>query len=235
MERTPVDDPVCAIDPTLAVEMDEEVHDRAHIGVVHREALAPVVHRSADAPELKHDLAAVLSQPLPDELDEGLAAEILAGLALLREMLLDRVPRRDAGVVEAGLEERVEALHPTHANDRVGEGQLQCVAHMKVARHVRRRVSDYEALARRVGVGVVETLLFPGLLPALLDAVGLVERFHPARDPSLASEATKGPGEITLRLCDELCLGRARRATPASTKGETDASKTGAEARGGKD
>src|SRR6059036_3137998 len=81
-----------------------------------------------------------------------------AGISTQNAVELDRVLRRDAGVVEAGLEEGVEALHPTRANDRVGEGQLQCVAHMEVARHVRRRVSDYEALARRVGVGVVETL-----------------------------------------------------------------------------
>jgi hypothetical protein len=49
-------------------------------------------------------------------------------------------------------------------------------------------MGDDEALARRIGVGVVEALLFPGLLPALLDTFGLVESFHLARDPSLASE-----------------------------------------------
>jgi hypothetical protein len=187
VERAPIDDPVRAVDPTFAVEMHEEVHDRAHVGVVHREALAPVVHRSADAPELKHDLAAVLPQPLPDELYEGLAAEILTGLPLLGEMLLDCVLRRDAGMVEARLEERVVPLHATRADDRVGEGQLQCVAHVEVARHVRRRVSDHEALAGRVRVGVVVALRLPGALPALLDTFGLVQRFHPARDPSLGS------------------------------------------------
>ena len=193
VERAPVDDSVRAVDPAFAVEMHEEVHHRAHVGVVHREALAPVVHRGADAPELEHDLAAVLAQPLPDARFEGLAAEVLARLPLLREMLLDRVLGRDAGVVEAGLEERVVALHPTRADDRVGEGQLHGVTHVEVARDVRRRVSDDEALARRVRVGVVVTLLFPGLLPAFLDAFRLVESFHPAGDPSLASEQFSSP------------------------------------------
>ena len=200
VERAPVDDPVRAVDPTFAVEMHEEVRHGADVGLVHRETLAPEVHRRADAAELKHDLAAVLAEPLPDPRFEGLAAEVLARLPLLREVLLDRVLRRDAGMVEAGLEESVVTLHATRADDRVAKGQLQCVAHVEVTRHVRRRVGDDEALAGRVGVGVVVTLLFPGLLPTLLDAFRLVESFHLARDPSLASEATQGAGEITLRL-----------------------------------
>src|SRR6186997_2974923 len=94
-------------------------------------------------------------------------------------MLFDRVLSRDAGMIEARLEERVVSLHPTRADDRVGEGQLHGVTHVKVTRDVRRRVSDDEALARRVRVGVVVTFLFPGLLPAFLDAFRLVESFHP--------------------------------------------------------
>ena len=110
--------------------MDEEAHHGTDVRVVHREPLAPVVHRRADAPELEHDLAAVFAQPLPDTRFEGLAAEILPGLPFLGEMLLDCILRRDAGMVEAGLEEGVVPLHATHADDRVGEGQLQRVAHV---------------------------------------------------------------------------------------------------------
>ena len=198
--RAPVDDPVRAVDPALVVEVDEEAHDGAHVVVVHREPLAPVVQRRADAPELEHDLAAVLAQPLPDALLERVAAEVLPRLSLGREVLLDGVLRRDAGVVEAGLEERVVALHPPRPDDRVGERELQRVAEVQVAGDVRRRVRDREALARRVGVGVVVAFLFPRALPALLDALGLVQRFHLARDPSLASEAPQGTGEITQRL-----------------------------------
>src|SRR4029077_9384612 len=105
-----VDDPVRAVDPALLVQVHEEAHDGADVALVHREALAPVVERRAGAPELEPDLAAVLAQPLPDALLERLAAEVLARLALGRQMLLDGVLRRDAGVVEAGLEEDDEAL-----------------------------------------------------------------------------------------------------------------------------
>ena len=200
VERAPVDDPVRAVDPALLVEMHEEAHHRPHVSLVHGEALAPVVERRARAAELEHDLPAVLAQPFPNALLECLAAQVLARLPLSCEVLFDRVLRRDAGVVEAGLEERVVALHPARADDRVRERELERVAEVQVARDVRRRVGDREALVRGVGVGVVVPLFLPGPLPALFDALGLVERFHLARDPSLASEAPQGTGEITQRL-----------------------------------
>src|SRR5689334_16577356 len=74
------------------------------------------------------------------------------------------------------------------------------MAEVQVSGDVRRRVRDREALARRVGVGVVVAFLLPRPLPAFFDAFGLVQRFHLARDPSLASEASQGTGEITQRL-----------------------------------
>ena len=104
---------------------------------------------------------AVLVEPVPDARLEGLAAELLARRSLRGEVLLDRVLRRDAGVVVAGLEERVEALHPLQAHDRVGERELERMAHVELARDVRRRVRDDEALARGVGLGGIEALVLP--------------------------------------------------------------------------
>ena len=40
--------------------------------------------------------------------------------------------RRDAGVVVARLEERVQALHALEAHDRVGEGELERMAHVSL-------------------------------------------------------------------------------------------------------
>ncbi len=93
-------------------------------------------------------------------------------------MLLDRALRRDARVVVSGLEEDVVALHPPRADDRVGEGQLERVAKVQVARDVRRRVGDREALAARIRVGVVQALGLPRLLPALFDPFRAVSRLH---------------------------------------------------------
>ena len=180
VKRTPVDDPVRAIDPPLAIQVHEEAHHGAHVVVVHREALAPVVHRRAHAPELLHDLAAVLAQPVPDELLELLAAELLTTATLLGQVLLDGVLRRDAGVVVPRLEQRVETPHALVAHERVGERELKRVTGMELTRDVRRRVRDDEGRPRIVGLGGVKPLVLPGALPAPLDTLRLVQRLHHA-------------------------------------------------------
>src|SRR6266540_1970811 len=200
VEGAPVDDPVRAVDPALAVEVDEEAHDGAHVRVVHREALAPIVERRSDAPELDHDLAAVLAQPIPDECFERLPSQVVTRLPLGREVLLDRVLRRDPGVVEAGLEEHVVALHPARAHDRVRERELERVSQVKVARHVRGRMRDREAPSDRIGVRVVEALLLPRALPAFLDAFGLVERVH---QPAFRESGKRGRGGRLIRSCSD--------------------------------
>ena len=147
--RAPVDDPVALVDPAALVEVDEPAHDRAVVGGVHREALAPVVERGAEQAELGHDRPAVALEPLPGVGLEALAAEVALGLALLRELAPDRGPGGDAGVVVAGLEERVEAAHPVPADERVLERELQAMADRERAGDVRRRVHHHEALAAR--------------------------------------------------------------------------------------
>ena len=53
--RVPVDQVVVAVDEALVVEVDEDLHHRAHVGVVEREALVVVVHRRAQPLELLDD------------------------------------------------------------------------------------------------------------------------------------------------------------------------------------
>ena len=65
--------------------------------------------QSTEAPRrrsLLRDLAAGLFFPLPDALDEFLAAEIALAIALAIQQALDDHLRRDAGVVHAGLPQR---------------------------------------------------------------------------------------------------------------------------------
>ena len=61
---------------------------------------------------LLDDAAAVLFLPRPDALEELLAAEVIAGLALLdAQLLLDLDLGGDAGVVRAGQPQGAVALH----------------------------------------------------------------------------------------------------------------------------
>ena len=110
--RAPVDDALGAVDQPVVVEPLEDRLDGPGQALVHGEALARPVDAVAERLHLAEDLAAGLLLPLPDALDERLAAEVVAGLALLGELALDDVLGGDAGVVHAGQPERLVALHP---------------------------------------------------------------------------------------------------------------------------
>src|SRR5207253_6071137 len=153
------------------VEMDEPANDGAAVALVHREAGAPVVERGAQQPELAHDRPAVALEPCLGVGVEAVPPELALSLALFPQLSADRRPRREAAVVVAGLEERVEAAHPVPADEGVLERELEAVADRQRAGDVRRRVHDDEGVALRVGIGAVEALLLPGLLPARFDAL----------------------------------------------------------------
>ena len=176
--RTPVHDPVGPIQEAALVQVHEVPEHRPDVLLVHREPLAPVVQRRPEPAELPHDHAAVVIEPLPGPLDERLAAEVVAGQPLFRQLTLDDVLRRDAGVVVSGLPEDREPAHPVPADEQILDRRVQRVPHMQVAGHVRRRDRDHEGLALGIRLGLVEALLFPGLLPARFDALGRVEGIH---------------------------------------------------------
>ena len=100
--RAPVDDALGAVDQAVVVQPLEDGLDGAGQALVHGEALAAPVDAVAEPAHLAEDLAAGLGLPLPDPLDERLAAQVVPGHALLGELALDHVLGGDAGVVHAG-------------------------------------------------------------------------------------------------------------------------------------
>jgi len=76
--RVPVDQVVVAVDQALGVQVAEDLTHGTLVALVEREALAPVVARGAEPGELVDDRSPVLAAPVPDALDEGLSAEVLA-------------------------------------------------------------------------------------------------------------------------------------------------------------
>ena len=175
--RVPVDDPVVAVDQALVVEVDEDLHHRAHVALVEREALVAVVARGAEALELLEDDAAVLLAPAPHALDERVAAELLARCPLAAQQLLDLRLGRDPGVVGAERPARAPAAHAVVADQAVLDRAVQRVAHVQRAGHVRRRDRDREVLLRRaLRLGVEQARLEPALEDRRLGLRGLPAR-----------------------------------------------------------
>ena len=175
--RVPVDHVVVAVDEPLLVEVHEHAGDRAHVVVVHREALVLVVERGAQLAELARDVVAVLLDPLPDPLDERLAPDLLARAALRLELLLDHPLGGDPGVVLAVDPLGALPAHARHPDLEVLNRGVERVPHVQVAGHIRRRHGDREVLVGRpLGLRVED----PGLLPARehagLNVGGLVAR-----------------------------------------------------------
>ena len=77
------------------------------------------VGRRAELALLERDAPAALGLPLPDALDELLAAEVVAALAFALELPLDDDLRRDAGVIDPGRPERVVPAHAVPAREHV--------------------------------------------------------------------------------------------------------------------
>jgi hypothetical protein len=184
--RVPVHQSRIAIDQAVAVERDEDLQDRRRQAFVHREALAAPVDGRAEPAQLARDGAAGLALPRPDPRDEVVASDPLAVAALRRdraravqrnalggELTLDHHLRRDAGMVHAGLPERVVALHAPPAHQDVLQCVVERMAHMEAAGDVRRR--DHDAIGR-TGVPTAAgegTGPLPGLGPTPLGGGGL--------------------------------------------------------------
>ena len=99
--RAPVDDALAAVDEPLAVEVDEGgAHGQAG-ALVQRESTSRPVAGGAEPLDLLVDTVAVLVDPIPDRLDELLAAQLVPGYAVPGQHALYDDLGRYAGVVGA--------------------------------------------------------------------------------------------------------------------------------------
>ena len=117
--RAPVDDAFGPVDQAVVEEPLEDRLDRAGQALVHGEPLAGPVHAVAEAAHLAEDLAARFRLPLPDALDEGLAAKVVTAQALLGQLALHHILGGDPGVVHARQPQGVVALHAAAPDQRV--------------------------------------------------------------------------------------------------------------------
>ena len=172
--RAPVYDALALVDELLLVEVDKGLAHGAGAGVVHGEALALPVAARAQGLELLHDAVAELVFPGPDLVEEALAAEVEAGLALIAEFFLHLYLRGDARVVVAGQPERGVAVHALVADEHVLDGLIKGVAQMELAGYVRGRDDDGEGLLLGVALSVEVVALKPHVVDLVFDLFGVV-------------------------------------------------------------
>ena len=159
----PVHQPLAAVDQALVVHLDEDAdHGVVEIAVLarrrirgarHGEGLTRPVAGGAKAAELPLDVAARADLLLPDQLQEVVAGEIGAALAVLGQFAFHHHLRGDPGMVGAGLPERVMPLHPVPARQHILQRVVEGVAHVQAARDVGRRDHDAEGLGPGFGPG----------------------------------------------------------------------------------
>lgn len=170
----PVDDPLGAIDEPVVEQLLEDRLDGPGEPLVHREALTRPVNAVAELLHLTEDPAARLLLPLPDALDERLAAEVVARQAVLGDLALHDVLRGDAGVVHSGEPQRFHAPHAGSPGERVLDRVVEGVAHVERPGHVGRGKHDAVRLAPAARVRCEVARRYPALVAPGLDIDGRV-------------------------------------------------------------
>ncbi|MNT76939.1 hypothetical protein D3C72_2160020 [compost metagenome] len=100
--RIPVHQTLAAVHQAIFVETDKHFLHGARETLIHGEALALPIHRVAQTAHLAGDGATRLFLPLPDLVDEGITAVIVASLALFcSDLALNHHLGGDTGVVGA--------------------------------------------------------------------------------------------------------------------------------------
>ena len=141
--RIPVNQFFGLVNQTVLIKADKDFAHRPREAFVHGEACPRPVAGSAQTPQLLANGAAVLFLPFPHALKELLAAEVVAGQALLgAKLLLDLDLGGDAGVVHAGLPQNVFAEHAVIADKDILQSVVQRMPHVQNAGDVRRRNDD---------------------------------------------------------------------------------------------
>ncbi|MNF84032.1 hypothetical protein D3C84_663760 [compost metagenome] len=144
----PVDQALAAVDQAVFVQAYESFFNGFREAVVHGEALAAPIYGRTEATDLTADVATGLIFPFPDFLEEFLAAQVMAALALGFELTLHQHLRGDTGVVGARLPQGVATLHAAETDQGVHDRVVEAVTHVQAAGDVRRRDHDGVGLAR---------------------------------------------------------------------------------------
>ena len=140
--RTPVDDPLAAIDQSLLIEVEKHLVDRTVAALVHREALSLPVTGGAHLLQLGYDPSAELLSPCPGTVEESFTTDIILRDSFFLHRLHDLRLRGDRCVVRPRHPQRLISLHPLETDQDILKRVVERMPHMKLAGDIRRRNND---------------------------------------------------------------------------------------------
>ena len=170
----PVDDAAALIDQALVIQLAEGLPDGLGAALVHGEAGPVPVAGGAHLLLLLHNAVAVLLLPGPHALQELLPAQVIAGQALLAQVLLHLDLGGDTGVVRAGQPQGLVPLHPLEADEDVLQGGVHGVAHVQLAGDVGGRHHDGKGLLVGIRLRLEAAAVHPHLVDPGLHLPGIV-------------------------------------------------------------
>ena len=194
--RAPVDHAVAAVDQLLVVQADEHFLDGIRAALIHGEAFPLPVAAGAELLQLADDAVAVLGLPIPGALQKAVAADHLLGQTLGAHGLHDLGLGGDGRMVGAGHPQGSVALHPLGADEDILHGVIQCMAHVQLAGHVRRRHHDGVGFLVGVCFRVEVAAVQPELVDAVFHLAGVVlfcEFFHRGSSQTVDDVGRKKP------------------------------------------
>ena len=132
--------------------------------LIHGKPFVLPVDRGAEATQLASNCTARLLFPFPYLVQEGVAAQVVTGLATFRsEFALDDHLGGNTCVIGSHLPQRLGAFHALIAGERIHDRILKRMPHVKAAGDIGRW--DHDAVGRAISGGGEIPFFLPGLVP----------------------------------------------------------------------
>ncbi len=175
-----VDQVIVPVDQPFVIEVDKNAPHRVGESFVQSKPFPCPVQRGPELLQLVDDDASILIFPIPGDLHELVASDLLPRQSLLLKALLDHVMDGDARVVCSRKPESVVSLHPPPANDDIRESEAEGMAHMQRASDIGRRKNHGEHFLRGGELRDKQPLIDPVCVPLLLNRSWVVRFFKNA-------------------------------------------------------
>ncbi len=171
---TPVDNAVSLINQSFLIQADEHLGDCLAAAFVQGEAFPGPVAGRSQLFQLINNPSAVSVLPFPCPFQKAIPAHIILRESFFCQLCNDFCLRGNAGVIGAGHPQRTVSLHALPAYQNILPGIVQRMAHMKLARNIRRRDHNTERFLVFIRLRMKISFFRPFLIDPILHLAGII-------------------------------------------------------------